>query len=79
MAAEKSPAPFSLWRLKLKSTCWAIICALFNLLIFAGLGWYLDKLLDKQATFFIIGMVLAFVFTNVLIIFLEKKFSLSKK
>lgn len=79
MPSENSPQSFSLLRLKLKSLKLAAFSVLFNVLVFAGAGWYVDKLLDKQPTFFIIGMVLAFVFTNVLIIFLEKKFSLSKK
>lgn len=75
--SANSPVP-SLGKLRLRALLLAAQSVFLNVAIFAGSGWYLDTLLDKSPTYFIIGMVLAFVFTNILIIFLAKKFPLHK-
>jgi hypothetical protein len=62
---------FGLMRVKTLSL--ATVCTLTCVLVFGGGGYLLDIALDKSPLLFIIGMVVAFVFTNVLIVFVSKK------
>ncbi len=63
----------SLNKMKAKSLPLATGISLASILVFAGGGFLLDLLLDKKPLFLIIGFVVAFVMTDLLIIIIGKK------
>ncbi len=67
------------FKLRLKTLPIATFSVVVCVILFGGLGWMLDLLLDKKPIFFIIGMALAFVCTNALVIYLCKKFNNQQK
>ncbi len=64
---------FSMGKLRAKSWTLAGVSSAISLLVFAGGGFLLDYTLDKWPVFFIIGMVVSFIATNVIIMILGKK------
>lgn len=76
--SNPSPPPLTLGKIRLRSLTLATISVVISVTLFGGGGWLLDTLLDKKPTFFIIGMVVAFVFTNIFVVLLAKVFPLRK-
>lgn len=64
---------FNLGKMRAKTMPLAAGISLACMLVFAGGGFLLDSYLDKKPLFFIIGFVVAFIVTDVLIFVLGKK------
>ncbi len=64
---------FSLGKMRAKTAPLAVGISLACITVFAGGGFLLDSYLDKKPLFFIIGFVVAFVVTDVLIFVFGKK------
>lgn len=75
----KEHMTINFFKLRLKTLPIATFSVVTCVIFFGGLGWIIDLLLDKKPIFFIIGMTLAFVCTNALVIYLCKKFNNQKK
>ncbi|MDO5561392.1 MAG: AtpZ/AtpI family protein [bacterium] len=60
-------------KMRAKTVPVAAITSLVSILVFAGGGFLLDLFLDKKPLFFIIGFLIAFVVTDVVIIAIGKK------
>lgn len=60
-------------KMRAKTLPVAAITSLASILVFAGGGFLLDLFLDKKPLFFIIGFLVAFVITDVVIIAIGKK------
>lgn len=67
------------FKLRLKTLPIATFSVIACVMVFGGLGWGIDLLLDKKPLFFIIGMVIAFICTNTLVIYLCKKLNKKNK
>jgi F0F1-type ATP synthase assembly protein I len=69
-----TPPPYlDLARVRAKALILAASSVFICVTIFGGGGYLLDLVLDKHPLFFIIGMVVAFLSTNILIILVGKK------
>ena len=68
-----SEKPLNLNRIRRQTLPVAFGCVFISVTIFGGLGYFLDYTLDKKPLFLIIGLVVAFVTTDVLIIVFSKK------
>ncbi len=62
-------------QLRLKTLPFALACSIAPLLVFGLGGYYLDLALDKSPIFLIIGVVVAFITTVILILSLSKKYA----
>ncbi len=52
----------------------SLVCTLTSIAICGGCGYLIDRWLDKNNFYTIIGFILAFVFMNVSVIYLSKKY-----
>ncbi len=69
----KDKGDFNLGKMRAKTAPLAAILSLACIAVFAGGGFLLDSYLDKKPLFFIIGFVVAFIVTDVLIFVFAKK------
>lgn len=70
---KKDQENFSLGKMRAKTAPLAAGISLLCMAVFAGGGFLLDSYLDKKPLFFIIGFVVAFIVTDILIFVLGKK------
>lgn len=64
---------FNLKAIRRKSFSLSLIVTVASLIVFVGSGLLLDYLLDKKPFFLIIGVVVSFIVTDILIVVVGKK------
>jgi F0F1-type ATP synthase assembly protein I len=81
MSVNKStPAPvLDLNRIRRQTLLVATVSVALNVLVFGGIGYGLDLVLDKKPFFLIIGFAVAYVMTTVFVVILSKKLTAKKQ
>ena len=79
MTTENQRNSITIGQIRRRALLTSLIASIICLIVFGGIGYLLDLTLDKKPIFFIIGIVLAFISTNLLVIYLGSRFAKKNK